>query len=129
MLKAYEVAKEANKAARSFIRAGVTGDEVFEVIREVAESYDKVKEPDQRAGYSMGLSFPRDWGEGQIISIKKGEDRPLEAGMTFHLTGTHASRWPSSTNHGMVRCSDTILVTEIGCDTLTNGIERKLFVK
>ena len=23
----------------------------------------------------------------------------------------------------------TILVTETGCDTLTNGIERKLFVK
>ena len=129
MLKACEVATEANEAARSFIKAGVTGGEVFEVIRETAESYDMGTEPDQRVGYSIGLAFPPDWGEGHIISIKKGEERALEAGMTFHLTGTHAIRWPGGGNPGMARCSDTILVTETGCETLTDGLERKLYVR
>ncbi len=128
MFDAYEAAKAANQAARSFIKAGVTGGEVFEVIKETAEPYGMGEEPDLRVGYSIGLAFPPDWAEGHIISIKKGEERALEAGMTFHLTGTHAIGWPGTGNPGIARCSDTLLVTEVGCETLTDGLERKLYV-
>ena len=30
---------------------------------------------------------------------------------------------------GGILCSDTVLVTETGCETLTGGVEQKLFVK
>ncbi len=127
-LRAMEAAVAAAKAGRDVIKAGVTSAEVFNAIRETAESYGLGKEPDQRVGYSIGIAFPPDWGEGHIISIKSSEERPLQAGMTFHMTGTHAIHWPGTKNPMHARCSDTILVTETGCETLTDGIERKLFV-
>lgn len=58
--------------------------------------------------------------------MTSGEQRPLQAGMTFHLTGAAGVRFPGS---GMFRSSDTILVTEEGCESLTTGVERKLSVK
>ena len=72
MLKAYEVATEANKAARSFIKAGVTGGEVFEVIRETAESYDMGTEPDQRVGYSHRPGLPAGLGGGSHHQHQEG---------------------------------------------------------
>ena len=36
-------------------------------------------------GYSIGVNYPPDWGEGQIFSIRKGEKRVLKENMTFHL--------------------------------------------
>ena len=140
MLRAFEAAIEANKAARAFIKPGVTCGDVYEVAKKTAESFDMGKEPDMRVGYSIGLAFPPDWGEGHIISLHKGDNRVLQAGMTFHLTGTHAISlpgvWPTASGvkrygggAGGARCSDTILVTDNGCETLTNGLERKLYVK
>ena len=57
-----------------------------------------------------------------------GEKRPLAAGMTFHLLAGHVFL------HGMEKvkrscCSDTILVTEDGCETLTDGVEHKVYAK
>ena len=81
-----------------------------------------------RTAYSIGIGFAPDWGEGQILSMTEGEQRPLKAGMTFHLLAGHVPL------QGMERvrraaCSDTILVTETGCETLTDGVEHKVYVK
>ena len=46
--------------------------------------------------------------------------------MVFHVTGAHGLTLPEG---GAARCTDTILVTEDGCEVLTDGLERKLFVK
>ena len=58
--------------------------------------------------------------------MTQGETRPLEAGMTFHLLAGHVFL------SGMEQvkrscCSDTILVTEDGCETLTDGVEHKVY--
>lgn len=39
---------------------------------------------DSRAGYSIGLNFPPDWGE-RTMSLRPGDRTVLEAGMCFHL--------------------------------------------
>jgi len=77
----------------------------------------------KRTGYSIGVNFPPDWGEGYILSFKRGEQRLLEPNMVFHI--------PSMVKiYGFadVGNSETVRVTSDGCDILTN-FERALFVK
>jgi Xaa-Pro dipeptidase len=79
--------------------------------------------PHKRAGYSIGISFPPDWGEGYILSLKYGEKRVLEPGMVFHV--------PSSIRDegvALVGNSETILVTDRGSEALTH-FPRQHFVK
>jgi Xaa-Pro dipeptidase len=79
--------------------------------------------PHKRAGYSIGISFPPDWGEGHILSLKYGEKRMLEPGMVFHV--------PSSIRDegvALVGNSETILVTDRGSEALTH-FPRQHFVK
>ena len=61
---------------------------------------------------------------GSNISINDGEHRPLQAGMTFHLI-------PLVSIPGLifVGVSETVLVTEMGCEALTANVDRKLFVR
>ena len=78
---------------------------------------------DHRTAYSIGIGFAPDWGEGQIISIRKGEARALEENMTFHLVpGCIISGELGLTTSASVR------VTATGCEVL-NTIPIKLFEK
>lgn len=76
-----------------------------------------------RTGYSIGVNFPPDWGEGQIRSLKGNELRPLEAGMVFHLP-------PALLGNGKygVGFSETVLITPTGHEVLTS-LPRQLLVK
>ena len=103
----------------------MTAHDAHEVCSRAIAQADLGVTLDHRTAYSIGIAFPPDWGEGEIISMWKGEDRPLQAGMTFHLLAG-ATKVPDV---GMFICTDTILVTEEGCETLTDGVERKLYVK
>jgi Xaa-Pro dipeptidase len=42
----------------------------------------------KRIGYSMGIAFAPDWGEGAILSLNASESRLVEPGMVFHLPVT-----------------------------------------
>jgi Xaa-Pro dipeptidase len=73
----------------------------------------------KRTGYSIGINFPPDWGEGYILSFKQGETRLLEPNMTFHI--------PSMIKvfgFADVGTSETIRVTETGCEILTRHEHR-----
>ncbi len=37
----------------------------------------------KRTGYSLGIAFAPDWGEGHIMSLQKGDQRLLQPGMVF----------------------------------------------
>ncbi len=124
MLRGMEVVVDTLAKAKSCIKPGVAAGDVFEVVRESLDGANLGSKLERRAAYSIGIAFAPDWGEGHIISITKGETRSLQAGMTFHLIP--GVRVPGV---GSIACSDTILVTEDGCETLTQGVERKLFVK
>ena len=70
-----------------------------------------------RAGYSLGVSFPPDWGEGDLLSLRYGEHRALETGMIFHVI-------PSVVMPGLgeIGTSASVLVTQAGGEMLTNPI-------
>jgi Xaa-Pro dipeptidase len=75
-----------------------------------------------RAGYSVGVNYAPDWGEGNILSIVGGESRPMQPGMVFHLVpGIFVP------NVCGVTVSETVLVTESGCEPITT-FPRDLFV-
>jgi Xaa-Pro dipeptidase len=76
----------------------------------------------KRTGYSIGISFPPDWGEGYILSFKRGEKRLLEPNMTFHI--------PSMVKvfgFADAGTSETVRVTRDGCEILTNH-KRQLYL-
>jgi Xaa-Pro dipeptidase len=70
----------------------------------------------------VGLALPSDWAEGSTPFIAYGVEEPLVAGMTLHLPV--AAR---VVGFGGVALSETVLVTENGCVSLT-GNERSLTV-
>ncbi|BCG82897.1 MULTISPECIES: M24 family metallopeptidase [Mesorhizobium] len=77
----------------------------------------------KRTGYSIGINYPPDWGEGHILSFKRGETRLLQANMTFHIPSM-----VKAFGFADVGTSETVRVTETGCEMITN-YERKLYVR
>ena len=75
-----------------------------------------------RSAYSIGIAFPPDWGEGHIMSIRHEDPRVLEPNMTFHNIP-----WVQIPGVGGIGFSETIRVTEDGCEVLT-GMDRRLFM-
>jgi Xaa-Pro aminopeptidase len=76
---------------------------------------------ESRIGYSIGLGFPPDWGE-HTISLRKDDPTVLAPGHVLHaILGMWMEGWG-------IEISETILVTEKACETLTN-FPREIFVK
>ena len=63
----------------------------------------------KRTGYSVGISFAPDWGEGAILSLFTGVRTALKPGMTFHIP-------PALRIYGRftVGVSETVVITETG---------------
>lgn len=123
LLKAEQLVIEAVEATLEAIRPGITAAEADAVNREIIAKADFGGTQATRSAYSIGIAVPPDWGEGHILSFLPGEDRVLEPNMTFHLIP-----WVQLPDQAGVGCSETIRVTENGCEVLTR-FERRLFVK
>ena len=98
------------------IRPGATSQEVDRAGRGVMARGGIGEEFRHRAGYSMGVAFAPGWGEGLVNDIAEGNERPLEPGMTFHLVPMAGFR-----GEGNMGFSETVLVTETGCEVLTDA--------
>ncbi len=118
------VCKEALEAGMATIKPGVPASVPHETAAEIIRKAGYEQNFRKRFGYSCGVSFPPDWGEGHIISMRHGEERPLQPGMIFHMP-------PALRQFGQwgVGTSETILVTPGGYDVLTLGVSRDLFLK
>lgn len=112
-----EVVIEGLNTTLEAIRPGITCEEVEAVWSKVIEKRGYFK--DSRIGYSVGLNYPPDWGE-HTASIRKGDRTVLQPNMTFHLI---PGVW---LDHYGVELSETLRVTESGCEVLAN-FPRKLF--
>ena len=77
----------------------------------------------KRAGYSVGLNFPPDWGEGSFLDLCAGNPTILEAGMVFHVPQTIRIG-----AHQASAISETLLVTDEACEVLTCCPPRDLVV-
>jgi Xaa-Pro dipeptidase len=100
------------------MKEGVPAKTVFEVASSVINESNIDYKQGRRIAYGIGTAFPPGWDEGDIFSINSDEHRPLMAGMCFHLITT--MRVPGL---GAIGCSDTVLVTKDGVETLTTHVE------
>ena len=119
--KLFDTTVEALEAVLGAIRPGVSCESVNEVGHRVFEKNGFGAQHVHRIGYSIGINYPPDWGEGQIISIRKGEKRLLQPNMTFHLVPGCLIQ----DEMGIVT-SNSIRVTRTGVEVL-NSLPRKLY--
>lgn len=111
------------EAALGFIKAGVTAHEADTVARAVTTKAGFADYHRNRLGYSIGVNYPPDWGEGEIISLRQDEHRELKAGMTFHMPPLCLKY----REYG-IGFSETILVTEGGCERFSK-LPREVVIK
>ena len=95
------------------VRPGRTAHEVWREVSKGLRDVSAEAYSTGMFGYSVGLSLPPTWREA-IIVLAEGVDRPLEPGMTFYSPVT--LRHPGTMGIGF---SETLAVTETGCDVLT----------
>ena len=118
--------REAEKASLEGLEAGLAAAKPGATCAEVDAAFRKVIarygiEKDSRSGYSFGLSYPPDWGE-RTMSLRPGDDTPLEAGMCFHFI---PALWFDDWG---LEITESFLVTETGAECLAE-VPRQLFVK
>lgn len=116
------IVREVLENVLESIKPGATSGEVHEAGKAVFRKHGLAHMVGHRTGYSVGINYAPDWGEGQIMSIWEGDERPLRTGMTFHLVpgiydlGRHT-----------IIISETVLVGQAGCEVITD-FPRDLFV-
>lgn len=110
---------EGVDAAIAAARAGVACEEVEAAWRGVISKVGIDQK--WRIGYSVGVNYPPDWGEG-TMSLRPGDRTVLQPNMVFHLI-------PSIVVEGIrIEISECVRVTESGGEALAN-FPRRLFVK
>ncbi|PWW02718.1 M24 family metallopeptidase [Mangrovibacter plantisponsor] len=108
-LEMEKVCQEALQAALDAIRPGETCAAPHLACQRVIDKAGFTDNFKKRTGYSIGVAFAPDWGEGGILSLYSGVDTVLQPGMTFHIP-------PALRVYGQftVGVSETIVVTETG---------------
>ena len=81
----YDVCEEGLTAALEQLKPGNTCAEVHHGVQAVIDAHGQTAGYRKRSGYSIGISFAPDWGEGNILSLYRGVDVVLEPGMVFHV--------------------------------------------
>ena len=118
-LDAEKATLEGMEAGLAAAKPGNTCEHIANAFFAVLRKYGIVK--NNRTGYSIGLSYPPDWGE-RTMSLRPGDKTVLQPGMTFHfMTGL----WLETMG---LEITESILITETGVECLAN-VPRKLFVK
>lgn len=104
-----KVCQEALAVALEEIKPGVTCEVPHLTAQAVIDKAGYTDAFRKRLGYSVGISFAPDWGEGAILGLNKGITTELCPGMAFHLP-------PALRVYGQftVGVSETIVVTETG---------------
>jgi Xaa-Pro dipeptidase len=104
------------------IRPGISSGDADKACRGVIAKAGYGEHYRHRLGYSIGTNFPPDWGEGHILSLRAHEPTLLKPNMTFHMPPAVLGYKDMG-----IGFSETIRVTDSGCETITN-FERRLKV-
>lgn len=110
---------EGIAAALDTVKPGNTCEQVEAAWRKTVAKYGIEKE--SRIGYSIGLSYPPDWGE-RTMSLRPNDKSVLQPGMAFHMI---PAIWKE--DWGM-EITESFLVTDRGAETFCH-FPRRLFVK
>lgn len=109
----YKVCEEGLDAAIAAMRPDRTCADVHNAVQAIIDRAGYTAGYRKRTGYSMGIAFAPDWGEGNILSLFRGVDVPLQPGMAFHVPITLREY-----GRFTVAVSETVLVTEAGARPL-----------
>jgi Xaa-Pro dipeptidase len=112
--------QEALQAALDAIRPGATCEAPHLACQKIIDCAGDTENFRKRTGYSVGISFAPDWGEGGILSLYTGVRTELRPGMAFHIP-------PALRIYGQftVGVSETIVVTDTGYRAL-GSVERPM---
>lgn len=105
------------QAAIDTIRAGVSSGEVDYACRSTILGYG-FGDFTHETGYSIGVCYPPGWNESHIMNLHPGDETVLQPNMVFHLVPSLIV--PELNGH--VGFSETVVVTETGCDVLTDKV-------
>ena len=122
-IRAAEACIGAVDAALETIKPGATPHEADTAARAVTKKAGFEEYHRNRLGYSIGVSYPPDWGEGEILSLRQDEHRPLEVGMTFHMPPLCLKY----REYG-IGFSESIVVTGRGCERFS-ALPREVMIK
>ena len=111
---------EVKAAGMAVAKPGYTCGEIADAFFGVLKKYGVEKT--SRTGYSVGLSYPPDWGE-HTMSIRPGDPSILRANMVFHfMPAIWTPEWG-------LEITETMRITdESGPECLAN-VPREMFVK
>lgn len=117
-----DTCQEALQAALDQVKPGATCEAVHNACQAIIDRDGFTENFKKRTGYSIGVSFAPDWGEGGLLSLFTGVTRELEPGMVFHIP-------PALRRYGVftVGVSETVIVTEDGHRTLSS-VPRELLI-
>ncbi|MEG6508378.1 Xaa-Pro peptidase family protein [Methyloligella sp. 2.7D] len=106
------------------IKPGRTGDDVAKDAQRGLDDAPEGTYFHGGFGYSIGMGFQPTWTENPVY-ISPGSEDVLQPGMTFHLP---ICVWVPSDKYGL-GFSESVAVTETGCEVLTPGKDRVLAVR
>ncbi len=119
-----EICQEAMQAAADTIRPGVLAGDVYEHWQNVLNHHGLSHYSRHHCGYSVGIGYPPSWsGSGVPVGLRGQSEMRLQEGMVFHLMS-----WLLDSGIGDAFLSDTIVVTDKGCDFLTT-VNRDVFIR
>ncbi len=118
-LDAEQAVLEAMHAGLGNAKPGKLAEDVAIAFFDTLEKHGFHK--DNRTGYSIGLSYPPDWGE-RTMSLRRGDRTELEPNMTFHFM---PALW---LDDGGLEITESVVITETGYERLAN-VEQKLLIK
>ena len=118
MARLTDVIIEGGDRAIEAAKPGVTCEEVEALWQSVLNrnGYEK----NSRVGYSIGLSYPPDWGE-RTASLRTGDKTVLQAGMCFHF---QSGVWLDDFGAAI---SEPIIITDNGGER-TSNVPRELLI-
>ena len=108
--------RAAENAVQEAVSAGLAVARPGNHCEDIANAFNDTLnrlgfEKDSRCGYSIGLSYPPDWGE-RTMSFRRGDRTVLQPGMTFHFM---PAMW---LDDGGIEMTEPILITETGAECL-----------
>ena len=123
--KSVKLAIDGMKAINNSIKPGAKAGDAYAAWREVGrkgglENYER-----HHCGYLVSIGFPPSWTGGSMVTaLAPNSQLELKVGMTFH---THS--WFTNTDCVDYFISNTSLLTENGCEVLTNQTPETLIIK
>ncbi len=119
MLEAEKAVLEAVDAGLDAAKPGNQCEDVANAFNNTLAKHGFVK--DSRTGYSIGISYPPDWGE-RTMSFREGDKTVMQPNMCFHfMPGLWVDDWG-------LEITESIRITETGVICLSN-VPRMLQVK